>query len=165
MTDAGEAPFWKRKTLEEMTETEWESLCDGCGRCCLVKLEEEDTAEIFFTDLSCTLLDTRSCRCSDYPNRQAKVHDCVKLTPAAARTLTWLPVTCAYRVLAEGGELAPWHPLVSGRPESVVEAGVSVKGRVYASEDDLPGELWAERIVKWPNRRPRRQTPPKDAKG
>lgn len=164
MTNARDLPFWKRKTLEEMSVAEWESLCDGCARCCLVKLEEEDTGKIHFTDVGCTLLDTRACRCADYTNRQARVHDCVKLTPAAVRTLSWLPVTCAYRVLAEGGDLAPWHPLVSGRPESVVEAGVSVRGRVYASEDDLVPELWPERVVKWPNQRPRRPTQPKAAK-
>jgi uncharacterized protein len=156
MTDSSDPPFWKSKTLEEMTEAEWESLCDGCGRCCLVKIEEEETEKIHFTDLGCTLLDARSCRCSDYKNRQARVHDCVKLTPHQARTLTWLPVTCAYRVLAEGGDLAAWHPLVSGRPESVHEAGVSVKGKVFASEDDVSPDYWPERIVKWPNRRPKR---------
>jgi uncharacterized cysteine cluster protein YcgN (CxxCxxCC family) len=158
MANDKEAPFWKRKSLEQMTEPEWESLCDGCARCCLVKLEEDETAKIHFTDLACTLLDARGCRCSDYPNRQAKVHDCVKLTPHGARTLTWLPVTCAYRVLAAGGDLAPWHPLVSGSPDSVHEAGISVRGRVYASEDDVPFEAWPERIVHWPNRRPRRKT-------
>src|SRR5580658_1458600 len=126
MSERSEAPppFWRTKTLEEMSASEWESLCDGCARCCLVKLEEEDTGKIHFTDVSCTLLDTRSCRCADYTNRQARVHDCVKLTPAAVRTLSWLPVTCAYRVLAEGGDLAPWHPLVSGSAETVHEAGV-----------------------------------------
>ena len=149
-------PFWRVKTLEEMTVAEWESLCDGCARCCLVKLEDEDTGEIHFTDLSCTLLDGKTCRCSDYPGRQRKVPDCVKLTPEAARSLSWLPVTCAYRVLAEGGDLAWWHPLVSGSPDTVHEAGVSVRGRVAASEDDVPTEAWPDHIVRWPNRPPRR---------
>jgi len=156
LADDAELPFWKRKTLEEMTDPEWESLCDGCGRCCLVKLEEDETAKIHFTDLSCALLDAKACRCSDYAHRQERVHDCVKLTPRGARTLTWLPVTCAYRVLGEGGDLASWHPLVSGSPDSVHEAGVSVRGKVFASEDDVPQDLWPERIVSWPNRRPRK---------
>ena len=134
MADDAELPFWKQKTLEEMTDPEWESLCDGCGRCCLVKLEEEETGKIHFTDLSCKLLDAKACRCSDYAKRQETVHDCVKLTPKAVRELSWLPVTCAYRRLGEGRGLASWHPLVSGRAESVVEAGVSVRGRIFASE-------------------------------
>ena len=148
-------PFWRAKTLEEMSRTEWESLCDGCARCCLVKLEDDDTGEIHFTDVGCTLLDAKSCRCRDYPGRQKKVHDCVKLTPEAVRTLSWLPVTCAYRRLAEGRDLAWWHPLVSGSPDTVHEAGVSVRGRVGASEDDVPMAQWPDRIVRWPNRPPR----------
>ena len=147
-----DAPFWRTKTLEEMSSAEWESLCDGCARCCLVKLEEEEVARIHYTDLGCTLLDAKTCRCRDYKNRQKKVADCVRLTPEAVRTLSWLPVTCAYRVLAEGKDLAPWHPLVSGDPNSVHEAGVSVRGRVKASEDDVPSENGVDHIVKWPNR-------------
>jgi uncharacterized cysteine cluster protein YcgN (CxxCxxCC family) len=149
--------LWRVKPLEAMTREEWESLCDGCARCCLVKLEDEDSGEIYFTDLGCKLLDGKTCRCRDYRRRQRRVADCVKLTPEAARSLSWLPVTCAYRVLAEGRELAWWHPLVSGSPETVHEAGVSVRGRVAASEDDLPIELWPERIARWPNRPPRRR--------
>lgn len=151
------APFWRVKTLEEMSLPEWESLCDGCARCCLVKLEDEDTGQIHYTDLACTLLDGKACTCRDYPNRQKKVPDCVKLTPKAVRTLKWLPVTCAYRVLAEGRDLEWWHPLVSGSSETVHEAGVSVRGKLSASEDDVPSEQWVNRIVKWPNRRPRRK--------
>jgi uncharacterized protein len=152
-------PFWRTKTLDEMSDAEWEQLCDGCARCCLVKLEDEDSGEVHYTDIGCTLLDGRSCRCRDYPNRQAKVSDCVRLTPEAVRTLKWLPVTCAYRRLNEGRGLAWWHPLVSGRPETVTEAGVSVSGRVFASEDDLDSERWVERVVKWPNRPPRAKRP------
>jgi uncharacterized cysteine cluster protein YcgN (CxxCxxCC family) len=151
-------PFWETKSLEQMSEEEWESLCDGCARCCLVKLEDEDSGEVHYTDLGCTLLDTKTCRCRDYKNRQAKVSDCVKLTPAAVRTLSWLPSTCAYRIVATGGELPSWHPLVSGSRESVREAQVSVSGRVFASEDDIPAEHWQDRIVHWPDRWPR---PPK----
>ena len=163
--DAEAQPFWRRKTLEEMSAAEWESLCDGCARCCLVKLEDEDTGDIHFTDIGCTLLDAGTCRCRDYKRRKQRVPDCVKLTPEAVRTLSWLPVTCAYRLVAEGKDLADWHPLVSGSPDSVHEAGVSVRGRVVASEDDIDQELWPDRIVKWPNRPPgertlARHTPP-----
>ncbi len=154
-----EAPFWRVKSLDAMTTEEWESLCDGCARCCLVKLEDEDSGEIHFTDLGCKLLDAETCRCLDYRRRRRRVPDCVKLTPEAVRSLSWLPVTCAYRVLAEGGELAWWHPLVSGSPETVREAGVSVRGRVAASELDLLIELWPEHIARWPNRPPRRTRP------
>ncbi len=148
-------PFWEVKTLEEMTREEWESLCDGCARCCLVKLEDADTAEIHFTDVGCTLLDAKTCRCRDYRRRQSRVSDCVKLTPESVRSLSWLPVTCAYRRLAEGRGLAWWHPLVSGTQETVHQAGVSVRGRVSASEDDMSAEDLGDRIVKWPNRPPR----------
>lgn len=151
-------PFWRVKRLEDMSVPEWESLCDGCARCCLVKLEDDDTGDIHYTDLGCTLLDGKACRCRDYANRQQKVADCVKLTPNAVRTLSWLPVTCAYRLVAEGRDLAWWHPLVSGSPDSVHEAGISVRGRVAANEDDLPIEDWPDHIVKWPNR-PARKGP------
>jgi uncharacterized cysteine cluster protein YcgN (CxxCxxCC family) len=150
-------PFWRAKTLEQMSESEWESLCDGCARCCLVKLEDEDTGEIHYTDLACKLLDGKACQCRDYPNRKARVHDCVKLTPRAVRTLPWLPVTCAYRLVAEGRDLAWWHPLVSGSRDTVHEAGVSVRARLGPSEEDVPQEEWIEHIVRWPNRAPRRK--------
>src|SRR3569833_3229732 len=116
-------PFWRRKRLAEMTDVEWESLCDGCGRCCLVKLEEEppdgtvtDNPGIFFTDVGCRLLDSQSCRCVDYPNRSTTVHDCVRLTPEVVDEIGWLPPTCGYRLVAEGHDLYWWHPLVSGDP-------------------------------------------------
>jgi uncharacterized protein len=148
-------PFWRTKTLDEMSLPEWESLCDGCGRCCLVKLEDEDTGEIHFTDIGCKLLDGKTCRCTDYPRRHRKVPDCVKLTADVVRNLSWLPVTCAYRLVAKGEDLYCWHPLVSGSPDSVHEAGISVRGRVSVSETDLAPEFWPDRIVKWPNRKPR----------
>jgi uncharacterized protein len=149
------APFWRVKTLDEMSVGEWESLCDGCGRCCLVKLEDEDDGKIHFTDIGCRLLDAKTCHCLDYRQRHRRVPDCVKLTPAAVRELSWLPVTCAYRLVSEGRDLFDWHPLVSGSPDSVHEAGVSVRGRVSASETDLAPEHWPDRIVTWPNRTPR----------
>jgi uncharacterized cysteine cluster protein YcgN (CxxCxxCC family) len=145
-------PFWRAKTLEEMTQAEWESLCDGCGRCCLNKLEDFDTGEIFWTDVACTLLDGASCRCKRYEARFEVVPDCVALTPEMVRTLTWLPPTCAYRLVAEGKNLKWWHPLRSGDPESVHRAGVSVRGKTV-SEDDVPLELFEDRVVEWPGER------------
>ena len=120
-------PYWRTKRLEEMSHREWEQLCDGCGRCCMLKLEDEDTEEIYLTRLSCKLLDIGQCRCTDYGNRHEKVPDCLSLTPKMVRELSWLPETCAYRLVDEGQDLAWWHPLVSGRAETVHEAGISVR--------------------------------------
>lgn len=152
MTDqgSGEAPFWHRKSLDEMTNSEWESLCDGCGRCCLNKLEEEGTDRTFYTDVSCRLLDSKTCRCHDYAHRLEKVDDCVQLTPQSLKTITWLPPSCAYVLLAEGKDLYWWHPLVSGDPETVHAAGVSVRGRVSASETDVSDDMLEDYIVSWP---------------
>jgi uncharacterized cysteine cluster protein YcgN (CxxCxxCC family) len=156
-------PFWRAKTLSEMSEAEWESLCDGCGRCCLVKLEEEvssadgeESGRIFFTDVGCRLLDERTCGCRDYPNRSAAVPDCVRLTPAAVAEIGWLPPTCAYRLVAEGRDLYWWHPLVSGDPETVHGAGVSVRGKVAASETAVAPDDLERHIVSWPLRVPKR---------
>lgn len=151
----GELPFWRRKKLEEMTPAEWESLCDGCGRCCLNKLEEEGTGRTFFTDVACKLLDTESCRCKDYPNRQKKVKDCVQLTPRSVRRIVWLPPTCAYTLVAQGRDLYWWHPLVSGDPDTVHTARVSVRGRVSATEETVPDEKLEDYIVSWPGQVPR----------
>lgn len=151
----GGVPFW-RKPLESMTRAEWESLCDGCGRCCLVKLEDEDTSETFYTDVTCQLFDAGTCRCGDYLNRQSKIPDCIKLTPEAVRTISWLPPTCAYRLIRESRDLPWWHPLVSGRPETVVEAGVSVRGKIAAHENDVLPEDLPGHIVTWPDRVPKR---------
>jgi uncharacterized cysteine cluster protein YcgN (CxxCxxCC family) len=139
-------PFWKTKPLAEMTKEEWESLCDGCGRCCLNKLEDEDTGRFLYTRAACKLLDLETCRCTDYANRQAKVPDCVALTPENVGSLGWLPATCAYRLLDEGKNLQWWHPLVSGRAETVAEAGIMVAGEAYSEEgitvDELVDHLW-----------------------
>lgn len=147
--------FWKNKTLEQMTEAEWESLCDGCGRCCLEKLEDEDTGQLYFTNVGCRLFDSESCTCRDYPNRSQKVPDCVRLTPANVRSLNWLPPSCAYRLVAEGRDLYWWHPLVSGDPATVVEAGISVRGRVFETGEDMPATELENYIVQWPGRIPR----------
>jgi uncharacterized cysteine cluster protein YcgN (CxxCxxCC family) len=145
----GNQPFWREKTLLEMTAEEWESLCDGCGRCCLVKLEDEDTSRIHFTDLSCKLFDVGTCRCNDYENRTRRVDDCVKLTPDNVAELNWLPATCAYRLVAAGRPLRWWHPLVSGDPGTVVEAGISVKDKV-ASEVGFTEDEWESHIWRLP---------------
>jgi uncharacterized cysteine cluster protein YcgN (CxxCxxCC family) len=147
-------PFWEEKSLTDMTAAEWEALCDGCGRCCLMKLEDEDTGEVFTSDVHCKLLDGETCRCSDYPNRQQKVPDCIKLTPDNVGTLGWIPKSCAYRRLAEGRGLAWWHPLVSGDPESVVLAGVSVRGRTMSEEKVGGVEEWEKHIALWPHYEP-----------
>lgn len=139
-------PFWRRKRLSDMTRAEWESLCDGCGKCCLHKLEYVDTGEIEFTNVACRLLDTATCRCTDYANRKAHVPDCVKLTPARVRALRWLPSTCAYRLIDEGKDLPRWHPLVSGDRNSVHRARISVRGKAIA--EDEAGSL-EHHVVDW----------------
>ncbi len=142
-----DAPYWRTKTLEEMTREEWEALCDGCARCCLLKLEDADTGEIAYTDIACRLLDLGTCRCTRYRQRLRLVPECVDLTPEQVRGLDWLPSTCAYRLVAEGRDLAWWHPLVSGDPETVHKAGISVRGRVVP---ERRGDDPEDRIVTWP---------------
>lgn len=141
-----EKPFWEYKSLAEMTPEEWESLCDGCGKCCLLKLEDEDTGDIAFTDIACRLLDPGRCRCTDYVNRQKKVPDCIILKPENIDSLKWMPASCAYRLLAEGKKLEWWHPLVSGDPETVHSAGISVRGRTVPEQR---GDDPEDRIVTW----------------
>jgi uncharacterized protein len=150
-----EVPFWRRKLLAEMTDSEWESLCDGCGRCCLNKLEEEGSNKIFYTNVGCRLLDGQTCRCHDYTNRLELVEDCVQLTPESLKTINWLPPSCGYVLLAKGKDLYWWHPLVSGDPETVHIAGISVRGRVPASEVDVPDKELEDYIVSWPLKVPK----------
>ena len=142
-------PFWRYKSLEEMTPKEWESLCDGCGRCCLNKFEDEDSS-VHFTDVACQLLDLDTCRCQDYSNRRTLVPDCTKLTPRRVARMNCLPKTCAYRLIHEGKELKDWHPLVSKSSQSVHEAGISVRGRVVA-ENGLTDEEIEDRLIDWPD--------------
>ena len=143
-----EAHFWQSKTLSEMSQSEWESLCDGCGRCCLHRLQDEDSEEVYTTNIACRLLDTHSCQCGDYTNRKRLVPDCIQLREQDLRKFDWLPRTCAYRTVAEGRPLESWHPLLSGSAESVHEAGISVRDCVI-SEDLVHPDDFEEHIVTW----------------
>ena len=129
-----------------MSQAEWESLCDGCGRCCLVKLEDEETGDIALTDIACRLLDNQRCKCKQYDTRHEIVADCVRLTPKNISQLKWMPKSCAYRLLAEGKDLAWWHPLISGNKETVHQAGISIQGKTVSEDDNLQPE---DRIVSW----------------
>lgn len=140
-------PFWRQKSLAEMTPGEWESLCDGCAKCCLEKLEDQETGEVSYTDVGCALLDIDTCRCTNYDGRARAMPDCVRLSALNITALSWLPSSCAYLLLAQGRDLADWHPLVSGDPGSVHAAGMSVRGRVAAERD--AGDL-EDHIVTWP---------------
>lgn len=146
--------FWRTKTLAQMSRTEWESLCDGCGRCCLHKLRDEETDEIEFTNVACRLLDATTARCSNYENRKTYVPDCVKLTPKRLEKLDWLPPSCAYRLLRDGKDLPPWHPLRSQSQDSVIAAGASVAGRCISERDAGPLE---HHVTNWPGEMPRRK--------
>ena len=143
-----EPEFWKKKSLEEMNQEEWEALCDGCARCCLYKLQDEDTGEVFYTNVVCRLLDLEHCRCTAYAERAIKMPTCLVLDPKQVRDLAWMPKTCAYRLLAEGKPLEWWHPLVSGDPNTVHLAGISIRYRVI-EEQDADMEDLESYIVDW----------------
>ncbi len=127
--------FWKEKTLAEMNREEWESLCDGCALCCMHKVEDEDTGELYYTNLACRLLDTSTCRCTNYAERVRIVTDCIDLSADAGEAFEWLPASCAYRRLANGQDLPSWHPLLTGDPESVHEAGISMRASMVSERD------------------------------
>lgn len=139
--------FWERFDLEELTAAEWEALCDGCGQCCLLKFQDEESGDLAVLGVACELLDIQSCRCSDYANRQAQVPDCVRLTPARIDEFRWLPKSCAYRRIAEGRRLAGWHPLISGDPERVHRKGISVRSFAISQRDVAEDELEAHIIA------------------
>ena len=142
--------YWAKVPLAKMTEAEWEALCDGCGKCCLNKLEDAETGEVALTRVACRLLDDASCHCAQYDIRHQFVPDCIRLTPQSIEQhMYWLPQTCAYRLVYEGRDLFHWHPLVSGDPESVHEAGVSVRD-LTVSEFDTPEEDWEDYIIEEP---------------
>ncbi len=140
--------YWKHKTLEQMNQQEWEALCDGCALCCLQKLQDDETDEVFYTCIACEQLDLLSGKCKNYQQRLKLVNDCVKITLDNVEEFRWLPHSCAYRTLAEGRPLQPWHPLVSGSDESVHEAGISVRGKVIP-QHQVPPEEWEDYIINW----------------
>lgn len=139
-------PFWKRKTLDQLDAQEWESLCDGCGLCCLQKLEDEDDGAVYYTRIACKLLDLKTCQCSRYAERTRFVPDCIQLTPAQADQFAWLPPTCGYRLVAEGKDLPEWHPLICDDPEAVHRAGISQSGRML-SETQVAEDDWEDYLI------------------
>ena len=141
-------PFWQQKTLAEMTHDEWESLCDGCGKCCLHKLEDEEDSSVYYTAVACKQLDLTQCRCNDYPNRKQLVPECVELTPADVDPFHWLPASCAYRLIQEGQPLPQWHHLITGDAKSVHKARQSIKGRAISEKVVNPEDLEAY-IIHW----------------
>ena len=142
--------FWKHKPLKSLTSEEWEALCDGCGKCCLNKLEDEDTGEVALTRIACRLLDDQSCKCGQYPIRHQFIPDCIVLKPSNIdENAYWIPKTCAYRLLWSGQPLFDWHPLISGNPETVHTANISVRGMTL-SEFDINEEDWEDHIIEEP---------------
>lgn len=147
--DAGNQDhFWQSKSLEQMSSEEWEKLCDGCGKCCLHKLEDEDSQEIVYTRVICRYFDENTCRCQVYSTRKSLVPTCVILKPANLKDLPWMPSTCAYRLLYEGKELPAWHPLISGNRKAIVDSGNAVSGKVI-SEEFVHEDGYDEHLVKW----------------
>ena len=138
--------FWETTPLEKMSREQWESLCDGCGKCCMQKLEDMDTREVFYTDVVCRLLDLDTCRCRDYRRRSKKISSCITLTLRELEDPYWLPATCSYRLLAEGKPLPEWHPLLTGDPKSVVLSGHSVRGKVVPESQGQDLEL---HLIDW----------------
>lgn len=139
-------PFWIRKTLYQLDQDEWESLCDGCGLCCLQKLEDEDDNSVYYTRIACKLLDLKTCQCTDYSNRRATVPDCIQLTPGQADEFKWLPPTCGYRLVSEGKDLPLWHHLVCGDRDAVHHERISQSGRML-SENSVPEDDWEEHLI------------------
>ena len=141
--------FWETKSLQQLTQREWASLCDGCARCCLIKLEDDESGNVHYTNVVCDLLDLETCRCTEYQERSTLVPECVVITPEVLDQLHWMPSTCAYRLLWEGKPLPEWHPLITGDPNSVHLAGISVRGRVFR-QCDVTGSDLQDYLVDWP---------------
>lgn len=148
MDDSLRSEFWKNYALQELSQAEWEALCDGCGLCCLVKLEDDETAEVAYTKVSCKLLDCETAQCSDYPNRLQHVPDCIQLTPEKLDKIHWLPSSCAYRRVNEGKNLPAWHYLLTGSRDNVIKARKSAAGRCI-SEVEVDEEQIEDYIVRW----------------
>ena len=142
-------PFWQEKSLEQMTEQEWESLCDGCGKCCLHKLMDEDSDEVYYTNVACSWLNSKTCSCKDYPNRFSSGEECLKLTRDKIDEFHWLPDTCAYRLLSEEKTIPEWHPLITGSKSAMHAAGESVRNKVVYEIDVID---WEDHIINHPNR-------------
>lgn len=139
--------FWDSVPLDEMTPAEWEALCDGCGKCCLNKLEDADTGDVYFTRIACRLFDAKTCQCSNYVQRKLHVPECVVLDPGTLENVSyWLPASCAYKRLFQGKPLPDWHPLLTGSSQSVHRARASVQNRTL-SETDIPEEDWEDHII------------------
>lgn len=141
-----QAPFWKTKTLAEMTAGEWESLCDGCGKCCMVLLRDDETGAVYETDIACRLYDPKARRCADYARRHRRVKDCVRMSPDNIAALDWMPPTCAYRLLAQGEDLPAWHPLVAGDGEAMARAGIAAPQDLI-SERDVPAHALEDHVT------------------
>ena len=140
--------YWETKKLHEMNHMEWEALCDGCAQCCLIKFEHPRTKQLAVTPVACSLLDIESCQCTDYPNRNDLIEDCIEMDAENIGDLNWLPETCAYRLVAAGKPLFDWHPLISGTESSVHEAGISVHTRAISEKDVHPDDIEAQ-FVRW----------------
>lgn len=138
--------FWEMKTLQEMTPVEWESLCDGCGLCCLQKLEDDEDGSVYYTRVACKLLDMDTCRCTQYAKRKTYVPDCIQLTIEDAGDFHWLPPTCAYRCLSEGKALPGWHPLLTLDPESTIKSGITMAGKM-CSENEVAPDDWEDYLI------------------
>ncbi|MCV6590913.1 MAG: YcgN family cysteine cluster protein [Marinobacterium sp.] len=139
--------FWRSTPLEQMTPPQWESLCDGCALCCLHKVEDEDTEEVFYTTVVCHLLDFDNCRCTRYEDRTTLVPSCVKLRPQDVSEFHWLPPTCAYKLVHEGEDLPEWHPLVSGDPESAVRDGASVLNVYEVKDNEITDDELVDYVI------------------
>lgn len=139
--------WWEEKRLSALSSSEWESLCDHCGKCCLLKLEDEDTGDVYYTDVACSLVDAKSCHCSNYLEREALVPDCLKLTPDNLEQIAWMPLSCSYRRIMEGRGLPEWHHLVCGSKDEIHHQGFSIRGR-YIDENEVKDV--EEHIVEWP---------------
>ena len=147
---AKDKPFWQVKSLDQMDPDEWESLCDHCVRCCLHKLENKDSGDVYFTDVACRYLDEEECTCKNYEERQSLANNCLVIKPDWEQNFNWLPSTCAYRLINDNKELPDWHPLVSGEKNTVHLAGISVRGRTFR-DNEVAEEQLIEHLITWVN--------------